>query len=131
METTEQPKETILVAEDNASNYRLLEVILSRHYNLYHAWNGREAVEVFGKLNPKVVLMDVTMPVMDGYDASRSIRSINPYVPIIGLTAHAFFEDERKCYDSGMTEYMVKPINLPLLMRRLEELVSTSGKNLS
>ena len=124
----EQQKPTVLVAEDNASNYKLFEAVLSRGYDLRHAWNGQEAVTMFAQVKPKAVLMDVAMPVMDGYEATREIRAVNADVPIIGLTAHAFFEDEKKCYAAGMTEYMVKPINIALLRKRLAEYVAGYSK---
>ncbi len=128
MDTNKQQKEVVLVAEDNASNYKLIEAVLSRSYELHHAWDGQEVVTMFSQLKPKAVLMDVAMPVMDGYEASRLIRAIDTKVPIIGLTAHAFFEDEKKCYANGMTEYMTKPINIVLLKKRLAELVEAYAK---
>ena len=61
----------LLVAEDNPSNYKLVEVLLRRDYDLLHAWNGEEAVALFADCRPDLVLMDINMPVMDGYEADR------------------------------------------------------------
>lgn len=118
-------KKSILIAEDNASNYKLLEAILSKSYNLLHAWEGKEAVELFAQHRPKIVLMDISMPGMDGYESTREIRKLSATVPIIGLTARAFPDDEQKGYDCGMTEYMTKPINIANLRMRLEQILRT------
>lgn len=116
-------KKSILIAEDNASNYKLLEAILSKSYNLLHAWEGKEAVELFAQHRPQIVLMDISMPGMDGYESTRQIRKLSATVPIIGLTARAFPDDEQKGYDCGMTEYMTKPINISNLRMRLEQIL--------
>lgn len=116
-------KKSILIAEDNASNYKLLEAILSKSYNLLHAWEGKEAVELFAKHKPQIVLMDISMPGMDGYESTREIRKLSATVPIIGLTARAFPDDEQKGYECGMTEYMTKPINIANLRMRLEQIL--------
>lgn len=118
-------KKSILIAEDNASNYKLLEAILSKSYNLLHAWEGKEAVELFAKHKPQIVLMDIPMPGMDGYESTREIRKLSATVPIIGLTARAFPDDEQKGYECGMTEYMTKPINIANLRMRLEQILRT------
>ncbi|MFR6634041.1 MAG: response regulator [Alistipes onderdonkii] len=75
----------LLVAEDNPSNYKLVEVLLRRDYDLLHAWNGEEAVALFADCRPDLVLMDINMPVMDGYEALRGVREISPDVPVIAL----------------------------------------------
>lgn len=116
-------KKSILIAEDNASNYKLLEAMLSKSYNLLHAWEGKEAVELFAQHRPQIVLMDISMPGMDGYESTREIRKLSATVPIIGLTARAFPDDEQKGYDCGMTEYMTKPINISNLRMRLEQIL--------
>ena len=118
-------KKSILIAEDNASNYKLLEAILSKSYNLLHAWEGKEAVELFAQHKPQIVLMDISMPGMDGYESTREIRKLSATVPIIGLTARAFPDDEQKGYNCGMTEYMTKPINIANLRMRLEQILRT------
>lgn len=118
-----ETKKKILVAEDNASNFKLLDVILSKDYELLHAWNGKEAVEMFERQKPELVLMDITMPVMNGYEATSEIRKFSTTVHIIGLTARAFYDDEQEGYDCGMTEYMTKPINIVQLRMHISKLL--------
>lgn len=116
-------RKIILVAEDNLSNFKLLDAVLSKDYDLIHAWNGKEAVEMFEQHQPQLVLMDITMPVMDGYEATREIRKFSAIVPIVGLTARAFSDEEQEGYDCGMTEYLTKPMNIVLLRQRVKALL--------
>jgi hypothetical protein len=102
----------VLVAEDNAGNYRLIEVILRSAYRLQHALNGQEAVEMFDRERPDIVLMDINMPVMDGYEALRLIRERDTKVPVIALTAYAFDSDLQKMLECGFDSCMTKPINV-------------------
>lgn len=119
----ERNKLTILVAEDNASNYKLFESILKYDYHLIHAWDGMEAVEMFRKHNPQIVLMDINMPVMDGYEATREIRKYSAKIPIIAVTAFAYASDEQKVMESGFDGYMPKPINAKLLKAQLVDIM--------
>lgn len=117
LEVTTEPikikkqKITILVAEDHGSNYRLIESILKKDYNLLHAWNGEEAVSLFREHNPQLILMDINMPVMDGYEATKEIRKYSQRVPIIAVTAFAYASDEQRVMENGFDAYMPKPIN--------------------
>ena len=119
----ERNKLTILVAEDNASNYKLFESILKYDYHLIHAWDGMEAVEMFREHNPQIVLMDINMPVMDGYEATREIRKYSAKIPIIAVTAFAYASDEQKVMESGFDGYMPKPINARLLKAQLMDIM--------
>ena len=119
----ERNKLTILVAEDSASNYKLFESILKYDYHLIHAWDGMEAVEMFRKHNPQIVLMDINMPVMDGYEATREIRKYSAKIPIIAVTAFAYASDEQKVMESGFDGYMPKPINAKLLKAQLVDIM--------
>lgn len=100
----------ILIAEDNESNYKLFETILRKDYKLIHAWNGEEAVRLFGEYNPHLVLMDINMPKMNGYEATRKIREISPHTPVVAVTAFAYAEDEQHILNSGFDAYTSKPI---------------------
>lgn len=77
------------MAEDNESNYKLFESILKYDYHLIHAWDGQEAVNLFKEYNPQIVLMDINMPVMDGYEATKEIRKysakylLSPLLPLL------------------------------------------------
>ena len=114
---------TILVAEDNGSNYRLIESILRKDYNLLHAWNGREAVALYREYEPQLILMDINMPEMDGYEATHEIRKYSSRVPIIAVTAFAYASDEQKAMESGFDGYMSKPINAGQLRTKVTSLL--------
>ena len=125
-EAIEQNKVTLLVAEDNESNYMLFESILGSHYKLIHAWDGIEAVELFDKHNPQLIIMDINMPKMDGYEATREIRKKSTTVPIIAVTAYAFASDKERIMENGFNSYVSKPINAKKLN---EELKSALGSH--
>lgn len=119
-----QQKITILVAEDHDSNYRLIESILKKDYNLVHAWNGEEAVSLFKEHAPQLILMDINMPVMDGYEATKEIRQFSTNVPIVAITAFAYASDEQKVMENGFDAYMTKPINANQLRRQVTSILS-------
>ena len=110
-----EKKPVILIAEDNPSNYRLFETILKKDYTLLHAWNGRDAVQLFEEHHPHLILMDIKMPLMDGYEATQKIRDYSSVVPIIAVTAYAFGEDESRIMHSGFNGYVSKPIQTKTL----------------
>lgn len=119
-ESIEREKVTLLIAEDNESNYMLFESILSSHYKLIHAWDGVEAVELFNEHNPQLVIMDINMPRMDGYEATREIRKKSTTVPIIAVTAYAFASDKERIMENGFNSYVSKPINAKKLDEELK-----------
>lgn len=102
----------ILVAEDNPSNYKLVEVILRRDYTLFHAENGLQAVELFPQCNPDLVLMDINMPVMDGYQALAEIRKLAVDVPVVAVTAYAFESDRQRMLQAGFNSCLAKPMRV-------------------
>lgn len=141
VEPTAEPKEVLpesassdkhrtrlLVAEDNASNYRLFYSILHTQYELIHAWNGREAVELYAKYRPDLILMDLNMPEMDGYEAVCGIRKHSLQVPVIAVTAYAYAVDEHRVMNSGFDGYLSKPINVGKLKTMIAELLSKKKK---
>jgi len=106
---------TVLVAEDNDVNRRVIAAMLADGgYNVHFAHDGVQAVEAYRKLSPDIVLMDVSMPNLDGLGATAQIRKLEAGKPrtarVIGLTAHAMPEDRKTCLDSGMDDYLAKPI---------------------
>lgn len=119
----EQKKIDILVAEDHESNYKLIEAILHKDYNLIHAWNGQEAVELFKAHAPQLILMDINMPVKNGYEATKEIREISTQVPIIAVTAYAYASDEQKVLDSGFNAYISKPITAGGLRKNIQTIL--------
>jgi len=116
----------VLLVEDNEVNRIVAEeMLLDAGLSHVAAENGVEAVEAFEKAAPKVILMDISMPVMDGYIATRKIREIEaerrlPRTPIIGLTAHAMQGDRERCLDAGMDDYIAKPISTAKLTATIE-----------
>ena len=110
---------TILIAEDNESNYILLKCMLRKNYNLIRATNGIEAINIFNSQKPDIILMDIRMPLMNGLDATLKIRETNKNIPIIALTAHAFDEDKRLAFDAGCNDFLTKPVNLNNLNKLL------------
>ena len=118
-EEVEKDKLTILIAEDNMSNYKLFDFMLRNDFRLIHAWNGREAVELFKQYNPHLVLMDINMPELNGYEATSEIRKISEQVPIIAVTAYAYATDEERIMSSGFTDYAAKPINAKVLKDKI------------
>ena len=109
----------VLIAEDNESNFILYENMLAGNFEITHAWNGEEAVELFQQSTPDVILMDINMPKMDGYEATAEIKRMNPNVPIIAVTAYAFATDKERMLESGFNGYVSKPINLAKLKEEI------------
>ena len=114
-------RKTILVAEDIQSNYQLVSALLRKRFNLVHAANGQEAIEILHKRHIDLLLMDMKMPVMDGLTATAEIRKFNAELPIIALTAHVFENDRLTAMDAGCNEYLVKPIDRAKLMAVLKK----------
>jgi signal transduction histidine kinase/DNA-binding response OmpR family regulator len=106
----------ILVAEDNEVNQLVFAQILNGLALSYRiAGNGRTALEMYRSLDPKLILMDISMPELNGYEATRAIRAEEAqrgsHIPIIGVTAHALKSDREKCLEAGMDDYLPKPIS--------------------
>ena len=118
-----ESKLTVLIAEDNESNFLLFESILKRQYNILHAWDGEEAVELFKKYNPHLILMDINMPKKTGYEATQLIREMSPTVPIMAVTAYVYAEDEERILNSGFDAYTSKPINAQKLQSDIVDLL--------
>jgi PAS domain S-box-containing protein len=114
-------EKTVLVVEDDKFSFKYLEAILKRYQiSILHAVNGLEAVEMC-RQHPEIdlVLMDIQLPNLSGYDATRQIRETYKNLPIIAQTANAFDEDRIKCLDAGCNEYLAKPVNLSTLLNIL------------
>jgi two-component system, cell cycle response regulator DivK len=112
---------TILVVDDEYMNFLLFEAILvDTNANVIYAVNGKKAVEEYVK-NEKIdlILMDINMPVVNGYEATQSIKQLNRNVPIIAQTAYNTSEDYFKCISSGFDEYIAKPIEKELLLYKI------------
>ena len=122
----------ILLAEDNELNMEIAEFMLQNEgADVIKAWNGQEAVELFRKSEPgefDVILMDIMMPVMNGYEATKMIRSLDredaKEVPIIAMTANAFTEDRIRAKAAGMDEHVAKPVDVESLIKVIHKLVN-------
>lgn len=123
-EKASEQKEVLLV-EDNTINQKVAQAMLEKMgYKIDIAFNGAEAVDALQQKNYGLVLMDLQMPVMDGYEATRTIRSsgevLNSEVPIIAMTANATKEDRQQCLDAGMDDYVPKPVERKVMMNMLK-----------
>ncbi len=126
----------ILLAEDNELNMEIAEFMLQNEgADVTKAWNGQEAVELFRKSKPgefDVILMDIMMPVMNGYEATKLIRFLDRedarMIPIIAMTANAFTEDRLRAKEAGMDEHIPKPVDVKLLLKVIHKLMENSRK---
>lgn len=112
---------TILVAEDEESNFELVRIVLQKRYRLLRARNGIEAVTMNEDEHPDLILMDIRMPEMNGLDATRIIKEVNHSTPIVALSAYAFDENIREALAAGCDEFMAKPF-------RVEDLIEVCAK---
>jgi len=122
-------RKRILVVEDNLDNRRILVYRLKRigDFEIVEAGNGREALDAVQSAPPDLIFMDLKMPVMDGWEATRQIRDLERGrdIPIIALTAQAMAGDEQKALAAGCDDYLAKPIVDPTLVRvKLERLLA-------
>ena len=134
---TEEKMETsiqglhVLLTEDNELNMEIAEFVLQNEGAVVtKAWNGQKAVDIFRKSRPgefDAILMDIMMPVMNGYEAAKMIRSLDredaKVIPIIAMTANAFIEDRMRAKEAGMDEHIAKPVDRKLLVKVINELV--------
>lgn len=116
-------RKSILIAEDSENNYELFEAILKHDYDLIHAWDGVEAVDLFLKKQPDIIIMDITMPRMDGYEATKKIREHSATVPILAVTACAFVSDRERVLQNGFDGYMAKPITSKKLIAEIRKMM--------
>ena len=103
---------TILIAEDEESNFLLLQTILKRQCKVLHAMTGKELLEIYKKEHADLILMDIKMPEMNGIDALKEIRKFDKDIPIIMQSAYAFENDMEAARKAGSNEFMTKPINI-------------------
>ena len=112
---------TVLVAEDEESNYELVRIVLQKRYRLLRAHNGIEAVMMNEEEKPDLILMDIRMPGMSGLDATRIIKEVTPDIPVIALSAFAFEENIREAKSAGCDEFLPKPF-------KVEDLIETINR---
>ncbi len=119
--TNQKEKFSILIAEDEEYNYLFLaEVLNGYEVTRIRAINGKEAVEICSNPNDiKIILMDIRMPVMDGYEATKLIKKMHPEMPIIAQTAYAMESDRKRAFNEGFNDYLPKPIRRKELIRTI------------
>ena len=121
----------ILIAEDEESGSVLLEIILEKEgFDSLIVSDGSEAVEACMQ-NPMIslVLMDLKMPVMNGFDATKKIKSSRPKLPVIAITAYALSGDEYRALEAGCDDYIAKPIGADVLLEKIKKFIVVNGKN--
>ncbi|MFH0998217.1 MAG: CHASE2 domain-containing protein [Pseudomonadota bacterium] len=129
------PPIRILLADDVAVNRKIIEAYLKKsgvHIDI--AENGQEAIEKYRNGGTDLILMDMEMPVMDGFEATRRIRKLEndngvAPIPIVALTAHAFSEEKQRCMDAGCSHFFTKPIRKADLFKLLQDIFSPSGSS--
>ena len=119
---------TILIVEDEEINFFFIETLLLKTgLEIIHAWNGKQAIDCI-KNNSQVdlVLMDIKMPIMDGFEATRIIRQQRPKLPIIAQTAYTLGDDKTRCLNAGCNDYISKPIRKGLLYKMIDNYLNSS-----
>jgi CheY-like chemotaxis protein len=121
---------SILIVDDDVRNtFALVSYLETLDMNIFTAEHGRDALEILQKNDQiEVVLMDIMMPVMDGYEAMRKMKenSVTADIPVIAVTARAMKGDREKCLKAGASDYISKPVNLAALLEKMERLISVS-----
>ena len=126
--------QSILSAEDNAANRKIIRDLLGKKgYRVIEALNGEEAVALAKQEIPDLILMDIQLPKMSGYDAAIAIKALPELkdIPIIAVTSYAFSGDEKKAYESGCDDYVAKPFKPRLLLEKVESYLVDRDVNTS
>ncbi len=119
-------KTKILLVEDNEMNRDMLSRrLVKKDFDVVFALDGRQAVEMAASAGPDLILMDLSLPVMDGWEAIRQIKAseATKRIPVIALTAHAMSGDREKALEAGADEYDVKPVELERLLAKIQALM--------
>ena len=125
-DTTELRGKKVLICEDNIINSEILKELLeSEGMACDMAFNGQEAVEKARNQHYHIILMDIRMPVMDGYQATREIREFDLETPVVALSANVFSDEVQNAFEAGMDDFLEKPIAIPRLLATLRQFLST------
>jgi len=123
---------TVLIVEDNEMNRDMLSRRLERSgYSVLIAVDGEKGIEVAREKLPDLILMDMSLPVMDGWEATRTIKNDDAlkHIPVIALTAHAMASDRDEALEAGCDDYDTKPIELPRLIAKMEFLLNPPSES--
>jgi CheY-like chemotaxis protein len=121
----------ILIVEDNEMNRDMLSRRLARRgHEIVLAVDGAEGIATAQTANPDLILMDMSLPVVDGWEATRRLKAdaVTRAIPVIGLTAHAMAGDREKVIDAGCDDYDTKPVELARLLQKIEALLARTGE---
>lgn len=122
---------TILVVENNENILLLTSTRLKPYYSILTADNGKEALDIFYSQHVDLIVADIMMLDMDGYELVRCLREYKQNVPVIFLTGKSSFDDKRKGFASGIDDYMAKPVNYEELLWRIKALLHRANINAS
>ena len=120
-------KANILIVEDNVDNYELVRIMLEYGgYETFLAVNGRDGVDAARKQQPDLIVMDMMMPEMDGWNAAKKIKTdkTTKHIPVIALTVRTLPAERKRALDAGVEAYLTKPINMPLFMDTIEDILA-------
>ena len=118
---------TILIVDDNEKIRKLMEIYLKREgYNVLHADNGEKALEVLYANTADLIVADIMMPEMDGYELTQSLRDANYIIPILMVTAKDTFPDKKKGFELGADDYLTKPVDMEELVLHVKALLRRS-----
>ena len=120
-------KGNILIVEDNMDNYELVRFVLERNgYDVFLAVNGRDGVDAARLQKPDLIIMDLSLPEMDGWDATAHIKQDpeTKHIPLVALTVHTLPADRKRALDAGVDAYLTKPINMTALVKVVNESVA-------
>jgi CheY-like chemotaxis protein len=121
----------VLLVEDNEMNRDMLSRrLVRRGYEVVFAVDGQQGIDMAASESPDIILMDLSLPVIDGWEATRRVKAqaATKNIPIIGLTAHAMSDDRDKAIDAGCDEYDTKPVELERLIGKMERLLGYQEK---
>jgi CheY-like chemotaxis protein len=116
----------VLLVEDNEMNRDMLSRrLIKKGYEVVMALDGEEALEMAGSESPDLILMDISLPGLDGWEATRRLKAMpgTQAIPIIALTAHAMAGDKEKCLEAGCDDYDTKPVEFPRLLGKMQHLL--------
>ena len=120
------------VEDDDVSCFLLNEMLAGKNFSIIHKQTGKEAIEVFksdGCID--LVLMDIKLPDIDGFQLTRVIKALKPEVPVIAVTAFAFKKDREECLNAGCDDYLAKPVNSQLLIQMIQKYLDQNPESRS
>ena len=121
----------LLVEDDDANSDMLSRRLVRKGFDVVVAFDGRDGVDAAGRERPDVILMDLDLPEIDGWEATRLLKSnkMTNHIPVIAFTAHAMSDDREKALEAGCDDYDTKPLNLARLLAKIETSLKRGGNS--